>query len=419
MFLGLGVNVTEPIEVHSFIAVTLGIVVYFLGAKLTERFQILREYSIPEPVSGGLLAAFVTLGVVTFTGREVVYDLASRDSLLIYFFTTIGLNAKLSDLIKGGPLLGIMLVLTIGYMFVQNGIGVLGAALFGLPSQAGLMMGTTSLIGGHGTAIAWGPVVEQQYAVAGAAELGIAAATIGLIMASVLGGPIASYLIARDQLAPPPEERTATKAASQYDADDRDARDPTGGPTNPGLMRAILWTHVAIIVGYIASESLELAGANLPLFVPCLISGIVIANLFPRVFPSIKTPTGTASLQLLQDFSLAVFLSMSLMSMQLWTLAGSAGVLAVTMTLQAVAAAFFIVFVVYRVMGRNYFAGVMSAGFAGFALGATPTAIANMTAVTQKYGPSPLAFIVLPLVSAFFVDIANAFIIQTFVSNLP
>lgn len=410
---------TEPIEVHSFIAVTLGIVVYFLGVKLTERIRFLRDYSIPEPVSGGLLAALVTLGVVSLTGREVVFDLASRDSLLIYFFTTIGLNAKLSDLIKGGPLLGIMLALTIAYMFVQNGIGVLGASLFGLPSQAGVMMGTTSLIGGHGTAIAWGPVVEQQYVVAGAAELGIAAATIGLIMASVLGGPIASYLIARDQLAPSDEERAASMTVTSNSAEDDDISDPTGGPTNPGLMRAILWTHVAIVIGFIADESLELTGANLPLFVPCLVSGIIIANFVPRVLPRIKTPTGTSSLQLVQDFSLAVFLSMSLMSMQLWTLAGSAGVLAVTMILQAVAATFFIVFVVYRLMGRNYFAGVMSAGFAGFALGATPTAIANMTAVTHKYGASPLAFIVLPLVSAFFVDIANAFIIQLFVSNLP
>ena len=238
-------------------------------------------------------------------------------------------------------------------------------------------------------------------------------------MASVLGGPIASYLIARDQLVASNEERAATKAATSSGEKDSDNSDSIGGPTNPGLMRAILWTHVAIVIGFIADESLELTGANLPLFVPCLISGIVIANLMPRVLPRVKTPTGTASLQLVQDFSLAVFLSMSLMSMQLWTLAGSAGVLVVTMTLQAVAAASFIIFVVYRVMGRNYFAGVMSAGFAGFALGATPTAIANMTAVTHKYGASPLAFIVLPLVSAFFVDIANAFIIQLFVSNLP
>ncbi|NOC43903.1 sodium/glutamate symporter [Ruegeria sp. HKCCD7559] len=409
----------EPIVVDSFIAVTLGIVVYFLGSRLTERFELLRKYSIPEPVSGGLLAALVTLGVVTMTGREVIYDLASRDSLLIYFFTTIGLNARFSDLVKGGPLLGVMLVLTIGYMFVQNGIGVLGASLFGLPSQAGVMMGTTSLIGGHGTAIAWGPVVEEQYAVAGAAELGIAAATIGLIMASLIGGPIASYLIARDRLEPSAKEKTAISSAKEKAFEVTAPTDLNGGPTNPGMMRAILWTHVAIVIGYIADESLELTGANLPLFVPCLLSGILLANLTPRVFPKIKTPTGTASLQLLQDFSLAVFLSMSLMSMQLWTLAGSAGVLAITMTLQAAAAAAFIIFVVYRTMGRNYFAGVMSAGFAGFALGATPTAIANMTAVTHKYGPSPLAFIVLPLVSAFFVDIANAFIIQLFVSNLP
>ena len=409
----------EPIVVDSFIAVTLGIVVYFLGSRLTEQFELLRKYSIPEPVSGGLLAAIVTLGVVTVTGREVVYDLASRDSLLIYFFTTIGLNARFSDLVKGGPLLGLMLILTIGYMFIQNGIGVLGASLFGLPSQAGVMMGTTSLIGGHGTAIAWGPVVEEQYAVAGAAELGIAAATIGLIMASLIGGPIASYLIARDQLEPSTQEKATVSDSNKNGIEVGASTESNGAPTNPGMMRAILWTHVAIVIGYIADESLELTGANLPLFVPCLLSGILLANLTPRVFPKIKTPTGTASLQLLQDFSLAVFLSMSLMSMQLWTLAGSAGVLAVTMTLQAAAAAVFIIFVVYRTMGRNYFAGVMSAGFAGFALGATPTAIANMTAVTHKYGPSPLAFIVLPLVSAFFVDIANAFIIQAFVSNLP
>ncbi len=410
----------EPIEIDSFMAVTFGVVVYFLGDKLTARFAILREYSIPEPVSGGLLAALLTLLVVTLTGREVIYDLTVRDALLVYFFTTIGLNARFSDLVKGGPLLAVMLVLTIGYMFVQNGIGILGAVLFGLPPQAGLMMGTTSLVGGHGTAIAWGPVVEQDYLVAGAAELGIAAATVGLVLASILGGPIANYLIARDKLGPEPDASADEQEARtrEIEADDRAAAG-AGGPTNPGLMRAILWIHLSISIGYSAHTAIQEAGMNLPLFVPCLLSGILLANIVPRVLPRMSLPTGTASLKLVQDFSLAVFLSMSLMSMQLWTLAGSAAVLAVTMALQVVAAVAFIVFVVYRMLGRNYFAGVMSAGFAGFALGATPTAIANMTAVTQKYGPSPLAFIVLPLVSAFFVDIANAFIIQTFLAGLP
>ena len=150
----------------------------------------------------------------------------------------------------------------------------------------------------------------------------------------------------------------------------------------------------------------------LPLFVPCLIAGIVMSNVVPKVFPRIEWPSGTPAMGLIQEFSLSVFLSMSLMSMQLWTLAEHASVLAVTITMQAGAATLFIIFVVFRAMGRNYFAAVICSGFTGVTLGATPTAVANMTAVTQRYGAAPLAFIVLPLVSAFFVDLINAVLIQ-------
>ncbi|WP_422040491.1 sodium/glutamate symporter [Roseibium sp.] len=402
--------VADPITIDSFAAFTLGIVVYFVGARLTKRFSILSAYSIPEPVSGGLAAAFCALLVVVATGRTIEYDLSVRDFLLVYFFTTVGLNARVSDLTRGGPVLAIMLGLTLVFMIVQNGVGALGALLFGLPSQAGVLLGTASLIGGHGTAIAWGPTIASQYGVTGAAELGIASATVGLILASVLGGPIAKYLISKNSL-------TATDETDAVETHEAAATDETRAPINHvEIMRCILWIHVAIVIGYSAHESLLTAGLKLPLFVPCLISGIVLSNVVPMVFRKSKSPAGTQSLDLINEFSLSVFLSMSLMSMELWTLAGSAGVLAVTMVLQAVAAAVFIVFIVFRVMGRNYFAAVLSAGFAGFALGATPTAIANMKAVTQRYGPSPLAFIVLPLISAFFVDLANAFIIQWFLS---
>lgn len=402
--------VADPITIDSFAAFTLGIVVYFVGARLTKRFSILSAYSIPEPVSGGLAAAFCALLVVVATGRTIEYDLSVRDFLLVYFFTTVGLNARVSDLTRGGPVLAIMLGLTLVFMIVQNGVGALGALLFGLPSQAGVLLGTASLIGGHGTAIAWGPTIASQYGVTGAAELGIASATVGLILASVLGGPIAKYLISKNSL-------TATDETDAVETHEAAATDETRAPINHvEIMRCILWIHVAIVIGYSAHESLLTAGLKLPLFVPCLISGIVLSNVVPMVFRKSKSPAGTQSLDLINEFSLSVFLSMSLMSMELWTLAGSAGVLAATMVLQAVAAAVFIVFIVFRVMGRNYFAAVLSAGFAGFALGATPTAIANMKAVTQRYGPSPLAFIVLPLISAFFVDLANAFIIQWFLS---
>jgi ESS family glutamate:Na+ symporter len=178
------------------------------------------------------------------------------------------------------------------------------------------------------------------------------------------------------------------------------------------LMRSILWIHAAVLLGSLAYALFETTGIKLPLFVPCLIAGILIANIVPAVVPALPSPADTPALAVISEFSLSVFLSMSLMSMELWTLASSAGVLLVAIGAQAIIASLFIIGVVFPVMGRNYFAAVMAAGSTGLMLGATPTAIANMTAVTQRYGPAPLAFIVLPLVSAFFVDIANAFVIQ-------
>lgn len=398
------------IEIDAFGALTLGIVVYFVGARLTRRFPVLAAYSIPEPVSGGLAAAALALVVVLVSGREIAYDLAARDVLLVYFFTTVGLNARVADLVKGGPLLAVMLALTIGFMLVQALIGLLGAIAFGLPPAAGVMLGTAALVGGHGTAIAWGPTIGTDYGVPGAAELGIAAATIGLIAASLLGGPIARHLIERRHLRPVPADDAPPDTAAEPDPRRPDA------VTHVTLMRSVFWMHVAIAIGYSLYGSLEAAGVRLPLFVPCLLTAILLSNTLPRLFPRMSWPAGTAALAVISEFSLSVFLSMSLMSMELWTLASSAGVLAVTMAMQTVAATAFILLVVFRVLGRDYFAAVISAGFAGFALGATPTAIANMTAVTQRYGPCKLAFIVLPLISAFFVDIANAVIIERFLA---
>lgn len=392
-------------------AVTVAILVYFAGVWLTGRINVLRAYSIPEPVSGGILVALIVWAVVALTGREVEFDLAARDFLLIYFFTTIGLSARFSDLVKGGPILAIMLALTVGFMVVQAGIGIVGATLFGLPSQAGVMLGTAALVGGHGTAIAWGPVVQVTYGVQGAAELGIATATLGLIVASLLGGPIARHLIDRNKLVAPEAEGESFGG----DAFDEPAQH-VGPITSAALLRSIFWINIAVGIGLASHEALAEAGIMLPRFVPCLIAGIILSNTVPRLLPRLAWPAGTPAMALVQEFSLSVFLSMSLMSMQLWTLADHALVLTVTITLQAIAAVIFIRFIVFRAMGSNYFAAVVSSGFTGVTLGATPTAIANMTAVTQRYGPAPLAFIVLPLVSAFFVDIVNAVVIRTALS---
>jgi ESS family glutamate:Na+ symporter len=401
-------SLATTIAISGFVSLTFGILAYFAGAWLTQRYRVLSAYSIPEPVTGGLAAAVLVLVIYLVTGREISFDLGARDALLVYFFTTIGLNARLDDLKRGGPVLGIMLALTIVFMIIQAAVGLGSAWLFGLPPAAGVMLGTASLVGGHGTSIAWGPTIAGVYGVTGAAELGIAMATVGLIVASLMGGPIAKFLIFRHALTPPHEadELVSTAALPDPMADD--------AVTHIALMRSILWMNVAVGIGYFVHGILTEAGVKLPLFVPCLIAGIVLSNSLPQMFPRLVWPANTRTMAVISEFSLSVFLSMSLMSMALWTLASSAAVLVATILLQSTAAALFIIFVIFPALGRNYFAAVMAAGSAGLMIGATPTAIANMSAVTQRYGPAPLAFIVLPLVSAFFVDIANAFVIQGF-----
>ncbi len=390
------------VNVESFLAYTIGIVVFFMGMRLNRRFAVLRAYNIPEPVTGGLTAALVALLLYSVFGIELNYDLATRDTLLVYFFTAIGINARFSDLIAGGRPLGILLVLTLCFIVVQDVVGVAAATLVGLPGEVGLLSGSAALIGGHGTAIAWAPDFAE-LGVEGALEIGVAAATLGLVGASLIGGPIAKYLLQRHQLSGDDGESVVGIAY-------KDEAHETIQHTN--IMAVILVIHSAIIIGWFLNEALTEAGFKLPLFVTCLLAAIALSNTLPHIFPKMHWPARTRSLALVSDFSLGLFLAMSLMSMQLWSIAGLAGPLLIILFLQALAAVLFIFLILFRLMGSDYQAAVLSAGFAGFALGATPTAIANMTAVTKKHGPAPLAFIILPLVAAFFVDITNSFVLQ-------
>ena len=401
---------SETIEVHAFITLTLAFVVFFIGVFLTRHVAFLRDYNIPEPVAGGLFAAVFTWAFFALFGQKIIFDIDARDELLVIFFATIGLNARISDLLVGGRLLGLLLVLTIVFIVVQNTVGLIGTQLFGLPAGTGVLVGSASLIGGHGTAIAWGPTIKEATGFAAAEEIGIATATLGLVCAALLGGPIAKYLIDRDKLQP--AESDGPIVGLPHEA----------GPTTDddidhiNLMRAMLAANVAVIIGYVANQGIAAMGLKLPLFVPCLLAGILMSNTIPFIFPKLPWPSRTKALAVLSDFCLSVFLAMSLMSMQLWTLAGLGGPIVGILILQVLAATAFILLIVYRFMGSDYTAAVLSAGFAGFSLGATPTAIANMSAVTKSYGPAPLALIILPLVSAFFVDLANAVIIRFFAS---
>ncbi len=399
-----------PLTIPDFITVTLGFAVFLAGALINARVGLLRQFNIPEPVTGGLLAALIFLGLYLATGIELQFAMESRDLFLVVFFAGIGLNARLSDLIAGGKPLLLLLGLTLATIVLQNVIGILGAVIFGYPAQAGVLFGSAALIGGHGTAIAWAPEVAVQTGMSGATELGVAVATLGLVLAALIGGPVAKRLIEKNALTPSRPDETQTVGVS-HDADAEHSQ-----ITHISIMRVLLHLNVAVVLGYIANTAIAEAGLRLPLFVPCLIMGILIANIRSLIAPKAPPVTRTPSLALISEFALGAFLAMSLMTLQLWTIAELGLAIVVILAAQTLFALLFVIYVLFPIMGRGYRAAVLAAGFGGFALGATPTAIANMTAVTKRYGPSPIAFVVLPLVSAFFVDIANAIVIQTIVT---
>ena len=396
------------LHIGPFLTVTLGIIVLFVGKRINNAVPFLREFSIPEPVTGGLLFSILFALVYFLTDTGVEFELTARDILLVYFFTTIGINASFRDLLSGGKPLVILLGITIGYMFLQNLTGISVASLFGLDSRVGLLGGTISLIGGHGTAIAWAPRFVEEYGVTNAMEIGIACATFGLILASSIGGPIAKLLISRYRLQPEKVEPLDVGVPSE---------NKKAGIGHLDFLDAILAIHICIIIGLLLNEGLTEIGFKLPEFVTCLFAGIIMTNLRFKRLPRITGtdwPSRTPAMALVADISLGTFLAMSLMSMQLWTLIELAGPIFAILAAQVVVVLLVILFVVFPAMGRNYNAAVISAGFAGFSMGATPTAMANMSAVTQRYGASHMAFIIVPLVGAFFIDLVNALMIQLF-----
>ncbi|QUM86010.1 sodium/glutamate symporter [Moritella sp. 28] len=396
--------------------VIMAILVLFLGKYLTRKVAFLQEYNIPEPVSGGLIASILFAILYGAFDIELQFSLAVRDNLLIVFFTIIGLSSRITTLLKGGKPLIILLVIAVIYLFLQNFTGLTVAQFTQQLPEVGLIGGSISLSGGHGTAIAWAPLFVDKYNISNAMEIGIACATFGLILGGVIGGPIAKYLISHYKLEPSKEPELTVGTLHQSKLQ------PKKKPTAPQsivapidyhhMLNSILIISISIGLGLGLNVIISNLGLHLPEFVTCLFAGIIVINLGPLIMPNLTWPERSRSLALISDLSLGLFLAMSLMSLQLWTLGGLGGPILIMLAAQVVIVTGFVIFVVFPLMGKDYDAAVMSAGYAGLALGATPTAIANMTAVTETFGASAKAFVVVPLVGAFFIDIANALIIQ-------
>ncbi len=386
--------------------VALAVAVWFLGTFINKKVAFLERYSIPVAVTGGLFCSIVVTVIYYSLDITISFDTRIRDLLLLTFFSTIGLSAKLSLLKEGGKTLVILLIAAAVLLMLQNTTGVLLAMAFGGHPGYGLFGGSVSLAGGHGTAIAWGNVA-QEAGLEGAREIGIAFATFGLIAGGLIGGPVAERLINKHGLRNPhaPDAQGAATAPSEQEA-------LSLQPSISSALGTLMLLAICVEAGDLVNQFLFSKGVTLPGFLTAMLIGIVIANLSD----GFKFKIDPAARERASELSLQLFLAMSLMSMQLWVLAGAVGQILLVLFAQMTIITLFAVFIVFRFVGKDYDAAVIVAGFTGLGMGATPVGIANMNAVTSKYGPSPKAFLVVPLVGAFFLDLVNAMVIKTFLA---
>ncbi|MCD7097715.1 sodium/glutamate symporter [Stenotrophomonas sp. MMGLT7] len=397
-----------PLQLEAFTSFTLAILLLFAGKGLLARVELLRRYSIPEALVGGTLCAAVVCALYYGAGLSVAFELGARDILLLYFFAAIGLNTDVRTLAAGGRSLAILAALAIGFMVLQNLVGMGVAGAFGMDPRAGLMVGSVSLTGGVGTTLAWSSHFVDTLGIAGAQELGLAANMIGLIAACTIGGPIAGILMRRHRVRP------SGKADLELGALHGDT--PGTALDYHGFLLALFWLNLTLMLGRGIGAAIATTSVTLPDFVGCLIAGIVLRAVADTAAPDGRgrmwnRPLMQPGLALIGDICLGMFLTMALMGLRLWELQPVLGFIAVVMALQIALVVAFVLLVVFRAMGRDYEAAVMCAGFGGIALGSTATAIANMTAVTREYGAAARAFVVVPLVCGFFIDLANALVI--------
>ena len=402
------------IEVNSYYTLIAATLVLLLGKLMVSKIKFLRDFNIPEPVAGGLVAAICLFSLHAATGIGFQFQKPLQDAFMLIFFTSIGLSADFSRLKAGGIPLVVFTAIVGAFIFVQNIIGVGLASVFGLHPMTGLITGSITLTGGHGTAAGWAPDLIK-YGVPAAAELGMASATFGLVAGGIIGGPVARRLI--NKMGRKPLDSTVS-------ADDQ-AHDSTDNMFERAGQTRLITATSAIETLAMFAACLSFAEVmdgldkqylfDLPKFVWALFGGVVLRNVLVSAF---KFNMFDRAIDVFGNASLSLFLAMALLNLQLWQLTDLAGKVTIILLIQTVVMILYATYVTYVFMGRDYDATVLAAGHCGFGLGATPTAVANMQSITERFGPSHKAFLIVPLVGAFFVDIINALILAGFVNFL-
>lgn len=382
--------------------VGLAVIVIFIGKILVKNVGFLNKFLIPYPVVGGLVFSILTLIGYQTGAFTITLDMTLKSYFMTLFFTTVGFSASIAVLKQGGK--GVVLFLAVATLGVicQNILAIGVSALLGQSPLLGMATGSIPMTGGHGTAGAFGPILED-YGLTGGATIALAAATFGLIGGSLIGGPTARGLIKKHNLQPAKSDDTEydtsilEKEAALLDGD--------------ALALAFFQIALAAGIGYYVSLAIASTGITMPGY----IGGMFVAAIMRNVFKDgTKHEMKLPEIEALGGIFLAIFLVHALMDLRLWELAELALPLVILLTCQVAFMAIFARYITFNVMGRDYDAAVISAGHCGFGLGATPNGIANMNAVTGTFGPSPAAFFILPIVGAMFIDFTNAFFITTF-----
>ena len=374
-------------------------VVLLIGSLLNRRIGLLSRYNIPDPITGGLLFAALASLVFAATDFRLEIDQTLKPVLLLMFFAGVGMCADLRMLGRGGRALLLFLLVLFPYILVQNGVGIAVALALDQHPIFGLVGGSITLVGGHGTGAAYAERFAEVNNLQSVMELSMTVATLGLIVGGIIAGPVAQYLIKRHGL------RAGASAAASTQPQPRPAPEPA--LNSLGMMGALAGILAAVVAGQWLAGRFGGGAVTIPSFLWCMVMGVAIRNLLP--FAGLRLDDRASDL--ISTVCLSLFLVTTMMALNLVEVALSAGPFVLMIAAQVVVIVLYTVFVCFRCMGRDYEAAVSSAALIGFSMGSTATAMANMQAITARYGPAPQSYLIVPLAGAFFIDLMNAVVL--------
>ncbi len=389
----------------------LALIILFMGYFLNNKLSFLKQNNIPEPVVGGIFFAILNWILFSCFNINFSFDMSLKGPLMLIFFTTVGLGASFKLLMKGGLKVGLFLAVASVYLMIQNAVGVFLAKITDLNPLCGLLAGSVTLSGGHGTGATYAEMFSGTQNLQGAFELAMACATFGLILGGLIGGPVTKRLISKYNLKP--DSQINTDDNTDVNTDVNFSPEVTEHVTPKRMMETLLILTLCITVGTMLYHYFKSLNIPLPSFICPLLVGVIVTNVCDF---SGKYKICKQSIDLWGTMALSIFLALALMSLRIWDLMNLAGPMLLILVVQTGALIFYTYFVTFRAMGKDYNAAIIAGGHCGFGLGATPTAVANMEALVSRYGPSPQAFLIVPMVGAFFIDITNTLVLQLYLA---